>query len=114
MVDSGGVGATVSSMPLPIRTIEPRHLLRRCVGCGLTIRDSEAGACPRCSVDFEERPPRSYAEMEGLLESDERPVVLKRPAWQERRLVERWLVVAFIGTVGLIITIGLVMHFARG
>lgn len=52
--------------------------------------------------------------MEGLLEADERPVVLRRPAWQERRLVERWLAVGFLGAIGVIVAIAVIMHFARG
>jgi len=43
---------------------------RRCVGCGLRaeLRVTEGGAerCPRCGVDWSVRPPRSYAELEGL------------------------------------------------
>lgn len=101
-------------MSSPIRAIEPRHLAQRCVGCGLTIRDTEIDGCPRCGIDFEERPPRSYAEMEGLLEAVERPVILRRPAWQERRIVERWLVVGFLGAVGLIVAVGLIAASIRG
>lgn len=101
-------------MPAPIRTLEPRHLTQKCVGCGLTIRDPERDGCPRCGVDFDERPPMSYAEMEGLLDADEHPVVLRRPAWQERQLVERWLLVAFIAAVGIIVTIGLMIASSRG
>ena len=51
--------------------------------------------------------------MEGLLETDERPVVLRRPAWQERQIVERWLIVGFFGAVGIIVTIGLLIASAR-
>jgi len=101
-------------MSTPIRAIEPRHLSQRCVGCGLTIRDAEVDACPRCGVDFDERPPRSYAEMEGLLDMTERPIVLRRPAWQERRVVERWLVVGFQAAVGAVVAIGLIMASVRG
>jgi len=44
---------------------------RRCVGCGLRAESSTTdgltlGLCPRCGVDWSERPPRSYAELEGF------------------------------------------------
>jgi len=91
-----------------------RHTVPRCVRCGLVIRTAGLDACPRCSTDFDERPPRSYADMEGLLEGAEPPVVLKRPAWQERRIVERWLVVGFVAAVGVVVIVGIIMASMRG
>lgn len=102
------------AMPAPIRAIEPRHLAVRCVSCGLTVRDHALDHCPRCGVDMDERPPRSYAEMEGLLETTERPTVLRRAGWQERRLVERWIVVGFLGAMALIGMVGILMALGRG
>ncbi|MBL0926152.1 MAG: hypothetical protein IBJ11_00680 [Phycisphaerales bacterium] len=43
-----------------------------CLGCGYQGRELRAGAelstflCPRCGEDWYARPPRSYAELEGL------------------------------------------------
>jgi hypothetical protein len=47
------------------------HLfVRRCVCCGYESRALDDGAaCIRCGCDLTERPPRSYAEMEGLLDA---------------------------------------------
>lgn len=102
------------SMPTPIRAIEPRHLAVRCVSCGLVMRDCSIDHCPRCGIDLDHRPPRSYAEMEGLLETTERPVILRRTGWQERRLVERWIVVGFLGALVLIAMTAIVMALGRG
>ncbi|MBM4112862.1 MAG: hypothetical protein FJ253_05725 [Phycisphaerae bacterium] len=101
-------------MPTPIRAIEPRHLAVRCVACGLSMRDPSADRCPRCGIDLGERPPRSYAEMEGLLETTERPVVLRRAGWQERRLVERWIMVGFLSAMVIVAVIGIVLAVERG
>ncbi|MBL9141156.1 MAG: hypothetical protein JNK53_04760 [Phycisphaerae bacterium] len=52
--------------------LELRHRLVRCVQCG-TRADGllavDADRCPRCGCDLLARPPRSYAEMEGLHEA---------------------------------------------
>lgn len=81
-----------------------RHLRRRCVQCGLgtdTVDASVAPACPRCGCDMAARPPRSYAEMEGLFElvPDARA---EDPAVRVRAdaAAVRWLlVVAAVATV---------------
>ncbi len=78
------------------------------------MKDLAAEHCPRCGLDLEERPPRSYAEMEGLLEVHEQPVVLRRAGWQERRLVERWIAVAFFAAILGIAVVGMALSFARG
>lgn len=49
-----------------------------CLGCGFDGRGLQTGhaepawKCPRCGADLYSRPPRSYAEMEGL--DDEGPL----------------------------------------
>jgi len=76
--------------------------VRRCVACGYAGRFAIAtsdGTCPSCGCDFRARPPRTYAEMEGIV-----PVVSRREARQrlrdsENRLVERWIAVLFAGAV---------------
>jgi hypothetical protein len=82
---------------------------RQCVACGYAGRFVERPGqthCPRCSCDFIERPPRSYAEMEGIDQLE--PSVARRarsqsfePPAREWRIVERWLLVLFgIAVVG--------------
>ena len=56
-------------MPREAPALMRRHLRRRCVQCGLSadaIPASQPMECPRCGCDLAERPPRSYAQMEGL------------------------------------------------
>ena len=96
-------------------TIDRRLLARRCVSCGFDgpsiNRLPPPGAqarCPRCGCDLHKRPPRSYAEMEGLLGSP----MLTRPraqiieeqdeAGQGERLVHRWLAFLFIAMLGML------------
>jgi hypothetical protein len=77
-------------------------------------RSGPLGHCPRCGCDFHARPPRSYAEMEGLDQAD-RPE-LDADA-QESRLVERWLGFLFIAAIAVIalgsLSAALVAPFAR-
>lgn len=58
-------------MTLATQSRSPWMTQRRCVGCGLraeTARDDSArqATCPRCGIDWAERPPQSYAELEGF------------------------------------------------
>jgi hypothetical protein len=86
------------------------HLLRRrCVCCGydgpsirLALQQDLAAECPQCGCDFLERPPRSYAEMEGLLGQ---PVTINAPlisAERQQRLIHRWLAFLFVTLIGMI------------
>lgn len=84
--------------------LERRHLRRRCVGCGLAAEAINAGSideCPRCGCDLSARPPRSYAEMEGLFELDAAEV--PEPAALARARADaaaaRWLLV--VGAVAV-------------
>lgn len=80
---------------------------RQCVACGYSGRFVERPGqthCPKCACDFAERPPRSYAEMEGLdLEQPSVARAARRHAFEpvagEWRLVERWLVFLFAAMV---------------
>jgi hypothetical protein len=57
------------ALPREAPALMRRHLRRRCVQCGLSadaIPASQPMECPRCGCDLAERPPRSYAQMEGL------------------------------------------------
>lgn len=96
-------------------TLDRRLLTRRCVSCGFdgpAINRSASAIenCPRCGCDLTERPPRSYAEMEGLLgmPSPALPrelVVIDRTDHAEtrgERVLQRWLAFMFISMVGLL------------
>lgn len=79
---------------------------RQCVACGYSGRfvDRENQThCPRCACDFAVRPPKSYAEMEGLDQLERRPNRAQRllvdGERREWRLVERWLVFLFVMSV---------------
>lgn len=58
---------------------------RMCLSCGfdgsaIQNESREHGwVCPRCNADLYARPPRSYAELEGLNETPARPEVVLRP-----------------------------------
>lgn len=70
-------------------TRDQRHHLfeRRCVSCGHNGPDlqiDDAILCPVCGCDLLERPPRSYAEMEGLT------VDAPRSGSDRRRTGELW------------------------
>jgi hypothetical protein len=87
-------------MRLRTSTIQARHLARRCVQCGCERPTSAlAHQCVECGCDLVERPPRSYAEMEGLVEAavarPEDPFVV----WRRTAMLERWLLTAFTGAV---------------
>lgn len=84
-----------------LETFGRRHLRRRCVQCGL----ADAGAagrerCPRCRCDLAARPPKSYAEMEGLFElAEPRPHADYVGRVRADAAAARWL--AVVGLVGL-------------
>ena len=74
-----------------------RHLRRRCVQCGLgadAINATNGDECPRCGCDLSSRPPRSYAEMEGLFElPPERETEDARLRARHDAAAARWLLV---------------------
>jgi hypothetical protein len=91
-----------------IRSRDQSRLHRRqCVACGYSGRFVDRpgqAACPRCACDFTLRPPRSYAEMEGIEDSDDlfrrsRRADRGEPIEREWRLVERWLAFLFGVTI---------------
>lgn len=64
--------------------------------CGQAQMESRApSACATCGCDFQERPPRSYAEMEGLVDFTEAPGAEAFGAWCRTLAFERWLLTAF-------------------
>lgn len=61
-------------------------------------------ACPGCGEDLVARPPRCYAEMEGLVDlSPPQPDAFR--SWRETVTMERWLVTAF--TAAVLVAFGL-------
>jgi hypothetical protein len=85
---------------------------RQCVACGYAGRFVERpnqANCPRCNCDFGERPPRSYAEMEGIDQLEPRAARAARarvqdPPAREWRLVERWLLLLF-GMAAIVVAV---------
>jgi hypothetical protein len=77
------------------------------VGCGLAAEAINAGSideCPRCGCDLSSRPPRSYAEMEGLFELDASELP-PSPGMVQARLdaaAARWLVVVCLVALGAV------------
>jgi hypothetical protein len=75
-------------------------LTRRCVACGHEAApiDLLNGHCPACSCDFDVRPPRTYAEMEGFepvaawIPAPFADVPPLRPTADRGRLRRRWMV----------------------
>lgn len=96
---------------------------RQCVACGYSGRFVDRpgqSACPRCDCDFAARPPRSYAEMEGLDELPDqshrrRRVDRGEPIEREWRLIERWLAFLFgVTLVGIaVVALGFAAFVVR-
>ena len=84
-------------MRLRTSTIQARHLTPRCLDCGAACHHpGPQDRCPGCGSDLRERPARSYAEMEGLVEVT--PAPMRHDAlreWRETQVLERWLLTAF-------------------
>lgn len=90
-----------------IETFGRRHLRRRCVQCGLAAEApgrEPSARCPRCGCDHAERPPRSYAEMEGLFElAEPRPTADIVTRARADAAAGRWLaVVALVGLASML------------
>lgn len=94
-------------------------LTRRCVACGHDVMPLDVlnGGCPDCACDFEIRPPRTYAEMEGFeavatwipmpfAEMDEPAQSVDRG-----RLRRRWLIF-LAGVAGTIVSLGWIIGAA--
>ena len=88
-------------MRLRTSTIQARHLARRCLQCGAAHPASAVHhECVHCGCDLAERPPRSYAEMEGLVEVAARaPFQDPFTSWRRAATFERWLLTAFTAAV---------------
>ena len=86
---------------------------RRCCACGYAGRDAQRALdgrraqrdavdadggpfCPQCGCDFAARPPRSYAEMEGLDIAGRSPSRHADVETIESRMVERWVGFLFL------------------
>lgn len=95
-------------MASQVRTFDRRLLTRRCVACGYDgplLRGGAVLRCPGCRCNLQERPARSYAEMEGLLGLPSLSDTGAAPTPVESRLersLQRWLAFLFFTMVGLI------------
>lgn len=97
-----------------LKTLDSRLLKKQCVECGYDgamLRGGMASRCPRCGCDLRDRPARSYAEMEGLLDLP-LPVVVRKskaanPSREPNRdhLIYRWLALLF---TSMLLIIGIV------
>jgi hypothetical protein len=87
-------------MHLRTTRIERHHLCRRCMQCGRELSPvATPERCVGCGCDFDERPPRSYAEMEGLVELSVEPGTDAFLQWRQTVTLERWLLTAFGGAL---------------
>ena len=91
-------------------------LTQVCMGCGEVcppeaMLERAESCCFNCGTDFRERPPSSYARMEGFLEF-ERPRPTHPDACPERtletRTFERWIGFVFFACVILMGLIALI------
>ncbi|MHC4414743.1 MAG: hypothetical protein ACYS0G_05620 [Planctomycetota bacterium] len=88
--------------------LDERLLRRRCVACGYDgalLRGGLAPRCARCSCDLQERPARSYAEMEGLLSPSEDRRTPPADTRHEERLVYRWLSFFLLAMIGFVVVV---------
>ncbi len=88
-----------------LKSIDQRLFEPKCLQCGkhCGLGDGLARRCANCGCDFCERPPRSYAEMEGLIGQ---PVTIDSPMepWRcEARFLQRWLAFIFVVMMSLMI-----------
>lgn len=86
-------------MRLRTANVRRHHLAPRCLACGHEAH-AAGPCCQACGTDLLERPPRSYAEMEGLVDAGE-PEIPSDPfvRWRQAVLLERWLATAFAAAV---------------
>lgn len=88
-----------------VKTLSARLLVKRCVSCGYDgalLRGGQARRCARCGCDLQQRPPRSYAEMEGLLGQ---PLTFEPPLIDDYRddsLIHRWLAFIFLMMIAMV------------
>lgn len=97
-----------------LKTLDSRLLKKQCVECGYDgtlLRGGMAARCPRCGCDLRQRPARSYAEMEGLLDLP-LPVIVKKTkllkstaGTHREQLIYRWLALLF---TSMLLVIGIV------
>lgn len=87
-----------------VKTLDSRLLRRRCVACGYDgslLKDGLAPRCARCGCDLRKRPARSYVEMEGLVTRKLAPQPWPA-AYDEPRVLNRWLAFLFLIMVGAV------------
>ena len=90
-------------------SVRPGMLTPVCMGCGeictpYTTRFQQDGTCHHCGTLFKDRPPSSYASMEGFLEFETTHAPDEGGCPErtlESRTLERWL--AFFFSTGVIL-----------
>ena len=103
-------------MRLRTSTIQRRHLEPRCVACGQAVASAHlVETCRACGCDLQERPARSYAEMEGLVEAVPAEAAAGDPflAWRRSLTLERWLLTLFTAAVLLAFTLHVAARLIR-
>jgi hypothetical protein len=87
-----------------VRSINRELFVRQCVACGYDgwlLEGGQAEYCVSCGCDLQQRPARSYAEMEGLLGH---PILAETPdamAPIRAGFLQRWMVFIFFAMLGL-------------
>ncbi len=97
-----------------IHSFQTRMVRPRCVRCGhlRSVCVNELALpqhCEQCGCDLEDRPPMSYAAMEGFQEVPPEPAC-NVESWHqalETRLVERWVATVFLGLLISILVLSL-------
>jgi len=88
-----------------VRSINREHFVRQCVACGYDgwlLEGGQAEYCASCGCDLQQRPARSYAEMEGLLGQPVRVETSDAMTPIRAAFLRRWLVFIFIAMLGLL------------
>lgn len=86
--------------------------LPQCAMCGRRGEDLAANKrCPACDCDFSRRPPRSYAQMEGLDSSHDQGSISAVVKVNRRWSMEQRLLVAFLTILAAVGLAGMVASF---
>lgn len=87
----------------------------RCVQCGMRTdvhSTAPSEICHGCGCDFLARPPRTYAEMEGLHDEVDEPIVQPDGGLQDRldAAASRWVIVLLgVAALGLAAIVGFIL-----
>ena len=88
-----------------LKLIGSQLFSRRCVACGYDgalLRSAQATECANCGCDLRLRPPRSYAEMEGLVTDPRAMFDRPRAAAAPGRVLHRWIALCILFLIALV------------